>query len=479
MLSNEKLLPDYIDATTYLPMLKYCFLFYLSLLGAIPKEPAHCYYLSAAGNDQNNGLSPATAWRSLDRLKHLVFKPGDRILLEGGATFYGQLLIGEQSAGDAANPVVVTTFGVGRATIDAGDGTGLLIHNTGGVRVANINVKGNGVGKNAGNGIECLVDKSGTNPRGIWIDSCQVSGFHRYGILLNGSGDETCGFQAVKITNCEAFENGEAGIASWSYYPSMAHRDLYVAYCKAHHNRGILSKTENHSGNGIVMSGVDGVLIEYCEAWENGADSRSTGGGPVGIWLWCCRNGVIQYCTSHHNHAGTKCDGGGFDIDGGASNCTIRYCLSHDNEGAGYLVCEFGCPFPCTNNTVTQNVSRNDGLNNHYGALSISGAGKGYEVGNTVFSHNYVYVSAANAIAGTTPAALYFNATDFSGIQLINNTFEVADGADVLHCDTLLEAAKARFQGNVFFIKNDGFPVNCKRCGAVGAADWRKQLQGL
>jgi hypothetical protein len=155
--------------------------------------------------------------------------------------------------------------------------------------------------------------------------------------------------------------NGQAGIASYGSYKGFQHKDFYIAYCRAFDNRGILTKTESHSGNGIVMSMIDSLIIEHCEAYENGADNRCNAGGPVGIWVWMCKHATIQYCISHDNHTGTTKDGGGFDIDGGASNCILQYNYSYNNEGAGYLLAEYGALFPFTNNIIRFNISVNDG----------------------------------------------------------------------------------------------------------------------
>ncbi len=51
----------------------------------------HYYYVSADGNDENDGRTPETAWRSLVKveLMHDVYKPGTVILFERGGTYRG------------------------------------------------------------------------------------------------------------------------------------------------------------------------------------------------------------------------------------------------------------------------------------------------------------------------------------------------------------------------------------------------------
>src|SRR5687768_4755262 len=45
------------------------------------------YYVSATGNDVADGLSPATAWQSIDRANQVDLNGGDKVLFEGGKTF--------------------------------------------------------------------------------------------------------------------------------------------------------------------------------------------------------------------------------------------------------------------------------------------------------------------------------------------------------------------------------------------------------
>ncbi len=65
---------------------------------------ATIYYVSAAGNDDNNGTSTATSWKTLNKVSTTVFLPGDQILFNSGETFIGQLII--NSSGSSGAPIV-------------------------------------------------------------------------------------------------------------------------------------------------------------------------------------------------------------------------------------------------------------------------------------------------------------------------------------------------------------------------------------
>src|SRR5688500_7733629 len=48
---------------------------------------AAAYYVSPSGDDANDGRSPQTAWRTIERANGRNWNPGDALLFEGGQTF--------------------------------------------------------------------------------------------------------------------------------------------------------------------------------------------------------------------------------------------------------------------------------------------------------------------------------------------------------------------------------------------------------
>ena len=76
-------------------------------------------------------------------------------------------------------------------------------------------------------------------------------------------------------------------------------------------------------------SGVDGGLVERCIAHSNGGTNGHLGGGPFAIWAWNANAVRIAHCVAYNNFnghpAGNSNDGGGFDLDGGTSNCVVEF----------------------------------------------------------------------------------------------------------------------------------------------------------
>jgi hypothetical protein len=410
------------------------------------------YYISSTGNDSNYGTSQETAWKTLEKVNATSFKSGDKILFEANAIFDGTLSI--KNSGTLQQQILFGSYGNGKAIINAANGDGIKGFNVSNIHITDFIVKGSGVKDNNGNGIIFYSDDTVNNPQNVIIEKCDVSSFHNIGIAVGcGEKESIKGYKNVRIVYCNAFENGQAGISSYGSYTGFQNMNFYVANCKAYNNRGIPGKTESHSGNGIVMGEVDSLLIEQCEAYENGADNSSEAGGPVGIWVWMCKNAIIQHCISHDNHAGLTKDGGGFDIDGGSSFCIIQYNYSYNNEGAGYLLAEYGALFPFTNNIIRFNISENDGRKNSYGGIVIWGASANYKVTNSYIYNNTIYSDDKNVVNGT-PAALTLMGSHFKNVVIANNIFVLKGNVSFISADDIFRRSQ------LFLIHNNYYSYN-------------------
>lgn len=326
-----------------------------------------CYYVSVNGSDSNPGTSPEQAWKSVARVNESVLVPGSQILFEGGGTFTGTLKIGSETGGDSGNPVRISSYGTGRAVIDAANEDGILIEGAIGITVENINVVGSGRNVNI-----CKVGIKPVASESIIIDQVDVCGFQLAGILIIG------GCSNVRVTNVYAHDNGYTGIGTGYRDKTRAiNRNIYVGYCRANNNPGIsdISKYINdQSGSGINYFFVENGLIEFCEAANNGYDSyHEHNNGPVGIWIAMCKHVTVQFCISHDNKSYTS-DGGGFDFDSGCKKCTFQFNYSYRNKGCGYLLCAWNNveEHRLEDDTLRYCISENDGLHDdHYAGIYI------------------------------------------------------------------------------------------------------------
>jgi len=82
---------------------------------------ARDYYVSPKGNDSSPGTQPEP-WCSIAKVNQTSFKPGDRVLFEGGKRFAGTIRFGADDSGTQEQSLLVSSYGNGRAVIDGDTG---------------------------------------------------------------------------------------------------------------------------------------------------------------------------------------------------------------------------------------------------------------------------------------------------------------------------------------------------------------------
>ena len=394
------------------------------------------YYISFAGSDSNPGTQ-SEPWRTIAKVNDTDFRPGDQLHFQGGKRFAGTIELDSNDSGASDMKLILTSYGVGRAVIDGRNGNGLRANGCNYLVVRNLNFAGSGrKGGNTQDGVSVL------NVQGLEIDRVEVSGFRGGGLSADGVCD-------ARITNVYAHENGAAGL-SVGY--SMRSKNLYIAHCVARNNPGDPSNLTNHSGNGIVVANAQEVVVEYCEADNNGWDMPRKGNGPVGIWAWNSDRVIIQFCISHDNKSPGD-DGGGFDLDGGITNSILQYNLSYNNDGPGYFLCQFPSAGVFKDNIIRYNISHNDGVkNNRRSAIDVYSA-------NSSASDCQVY---NNTIYNKCGAAVGFGGLPMPGVVFQNNIFFCS--GDVIAGD----AQRGRFENNVYW-SADGQKLSFDGYDSLGA----------
>ena len=374
----------------------------LALALAVAPVLATTYYVSPGGDDGNPGTSPAAAWRTPGRVNAAAFLPGDSVLFEGGQTFTGGLVFDSGDAGTGAHRVTVSSYGSGRAIISPTSGNGCTVTNAGGLVISNLVFAGPGrLNASGGRGILLQCNTAGGEKYDD-LDVVNVECRENYeaGIQMTSGNASDPGFRHVLFAGCDIHDNGRNGMTTDGVWQSTAgdphvpHQDVTIRDCAFHHNTGLTGQS-SHSGSGLILGFVDGGLVEYCEAYDNGENNTYTGGGPVGLWAWESRNVVFQFNESHHNRTQTK-DGGGFDLDGGCIGCVMQYNYSHDNVGEGFGIFQFQGAHTYRDNVVRYNITQNEGSAGiYFWATNSSGA-----MHNTLVHHNTIYVGPAQAAAG-------------------------------------------------------------------------------
>lgn len=414
-----------------------CFMFItlnksVSASGSIEKY--HNYFFCVNGDDGNDG-SRDHPFKTIQHFNSMEIKPGDSIFFKAGDIFKGHLILDSTKSGANKKPVVITSYGIGNAIIDAGNGTGISLYNSRYVTINNLTLKG--AGRKEGN------TKSGfeiSDCNNISINNIEISGFQKSGLQIY-----SC--RNVIINKVNAHDNGAAGIGvEGDFNNKLTSKDIRIIFCRADNNPGDPTNLTNHSGNGIVVGHCTNVLIDHCSATNNGWDMPRIGNGPVGIWCYEADSVIIQHCLSYRNKTSVGgADGGGFDLDGGVTNSIIQYCLSYKNQGSGYCMFQYWGASPWHDNVIRFNISENDGLvsDSRAGAYVWNSSRDAGQFYNCDFYNNTIYNSKQ--------AALSFSETSKRrNFRFFNNIF--------IGKDSLIKGD----EGDDIFLANDWYSIEKK-----------------
>lgn len=397
------------------------------------------YYISNSGNDNNSG-TVVKPFKTINKVNSLELKAGDAVYFKAGETFKGSLLLTKGIRGTKQQPVIISSYGNGHATIDARDSVGLTLYKSSYVKLNHIFLHGSGrKAGNIRNGLYIL------NCDHINVDDLNISGFQKSGLLIYAS-------QEVVANKVFAHDNGSAGITVEGPYAKTESKNIRIVNCRAENNPGDPTNLTNHSGNGIVVGNCKNVLIDHCTATNNGWDMPRIGNGPVGIWAYEADSVIIQHCLSYKNKTSKGgADGGGFDLDGGVTNSVIQYCMSYGNQGSGYCIFQYWGATPWYHNIFRYNISENDG--------TVSDSQGGLYVWNSSddekqFHDCEVY---GNIIYNSKVAAISFSEkSESKGIRMYDNIF--------VGRDTLIKGkdkiGDVKYWGNDWWSVEKGFNID-------------------
>ena len=373
------------------------------------------YYISSSlGNDQNDGLSESTPWKSFAHIENMDLGPGDRVLLRRGDTWHERLTVrgnGRKDAwifigsyGDTADPKPEISLQNKR------DDIALL--------ATDISVGGqNGFGLNY-----------------IWIDNLHIS-HTLLGIYFRY--DSSVGNKGVRVTNCsftdincpdlmaeaitdvsfltsvkgnlEDVQNGKVipnagGIAEYIWptavniggrppkpmanEPATAvseielYRNVFEdciiavgANCYNYHygtgpnqcytytkNWKVCGLTTKNTMTAVSIDsadfGYDGTSESRWGRWchvqaKSGMADYTMSFGTTQALFSCCRDLYIAHSSFNDCRNNGQPDGCGFDFERAVHNFTLDFCIIANNQGQGVLVMQTTMENQVTGETVT------------------------------------------------------------------------------------------------------------------------------
>jgi Right handed beta helix region len=433
---------------------------------ATPAGPT-TYYLSPSGHDTAAGTSPATAWRSLARASVAVLRPGQRLLLKGGARFTGQLKLGPKDGGNPRNPVRIGSYGTGRAAILASGESGLVLNDTAGFDISRLVITGRAAMRADTSGILLFSSLAG-KPRldHVTISNVDVSGFGT-GISIDPQHDT--GFRDVTVSRSRLHGNLDAGLASYgpafnSAAPYYANVNINILRVTAYDNRGDPANTASNSGSGIFLGSVRNASIAWSTAYHNGGRGGAKREGPEGMWAYDATGVRIEHDLAYGNTSASAADGGGFELDANTTASVMEYSLSYGNHGPGFEL--FGSSgHGQSHNVIRFDISSGDGNSNtKVGSILVTG----------VTSHAAIYQNTVivGAPARPTHAALMLGPL-VEAVTVRNNIFAAMRPEPVVLALSRLHPAAARLQGNDYYAVPGHFAIAWGQAVYLTLSAWR------
>lgn len=233
--------------------------------------PTTNYYFDPVnGDDANSGTTIQTPFKSLSKLKQLTVKGGDSILLKSGAVFTEQLFL--SCSGEEGKPVVLGKYGGLEKPYVKGNGVDTAtvhIFNSENIVVRDLEISNKADEPKAGLfGLWMELDNFG-EARNVTIDNLYVHDVYGSNVIEDGGGIAICiqnsqndttnissRYVGMTIENCYIKDCQRDGIKFRGYWErNRWNPNLEVVI---RHNT-----LDGVPGDGIVLAGCDGGLIEY------------------------------------------------------------------------------------------------------------------------------------------------------------------------------------------------------------------------
>ena len=330
------------------------------------------YYISSSrGNDENDGLSEDTPFKTLTKVSQLELKPGSKLLLRASDVWQRQMLM-PKGSGTREKPIVIGTYGTGAKPIISPGYSNNTIY---GIRIVNgsgYEIRGLEI-MNCYGGIvfwyentynhkyilieDCYVHQvTGTTTGwgGGWDQKMPVDLVMASGICINGSdaygNSRICEDITIRNTKIDRCDVGIQFISrdhdfsgKWNYHgkdktTSNSFYDVKITNCDV---------TRSYRTGGICISCVSKLDARDLLVDETGYQGVGMYWGVAGFQVSRVSDSLIENCTFSNTIKVSSPDGQGFDFESDNQNVTVRKCRFLNNDAAG-LLC-FGGTWPGAN----------------------------------------------------------------------------------------------------------------------------------
>lgn len=310
------------------------------------------YYIdSIDGSDETgDGLSPATAWKSVP-VKECTLQAGDRVLFRRGGTYECTLTV-SGSLGTPEAPILITAYGEGDAPLLTTDARAevLRLFDCSYVTVSDLEIT-------AHNGGGVWIDTLNRESVGITLENLTIHDIQNYKVTsrdnLSAGAAEARACVMVKglparslypvndltIADCEMYDCGN-GVSLWGAFDQRLgnpwNDDELCDLAPVYNENALIRDVYFHDmdAEAVIIGICDGALMTRCRAIDCCQGEGVDENGKIlyftaAAWFWGSENSTIEYCEI----AGQKNVGDGMtvDFDSQSNHCTYQYIYSHDN----------------------------------------------------------------------------------------------------------------------------------------------------
>jgi len=231
-------------------------------------------------------------------------------------------------------------------------------------------------------------------------------------------------------------------------------------------------------GPGLSICGVSGGVVESCSFHDNQ--------GIGGCWTWAARDVCIQHCISYRNRRGTGNDGFGFDLDGGSAGCTIQYCLSYQNDTAGFAIFDYPDSADTVGNTIRYCISENDVRSDREGGSFAMNSWANTPIRSSTICNCVAFLSSrggssicAGFLGIGRQAGEGYQSGDISRCGFFANTIYLeGEGRDLAHLYCQVGASTPQeiaFQGNQYASSKHRLRILSEQGEYSSLSDWQKK----
>lgn len=422
------------------------------------------------GKDSNNGLSKQKPLKTLSALSKMELNYGDEILLKGGITYNGTIVLSNMNkAHTSKKQIHIGSYSGRKAVIDfKGYPSAIWICNSSNIIVSDLKLTGNGGPDNE----NFMYDSSSTvnNRYGIRIlsDNTSDNSLIENITVFNVDIHDVFFMNDVKVSRaCRQWDMKDDAGWGWGIFAQVKAGDG-IRNVNIDH---VTVDNVSHTGlkfigggkiDGTLNGNIDNLHIDNCTMFQTGgpgmqfnktnhsyiknsritesgnsSDKRKWGRGS-GMWTW----GSNHFLLEHNIFEGAQgiADCCGAHIDFNCSNVVIQYCLSRYNCG-GFIEI-LGRNYNCA---YRYNVSINDGWRNlkdpaqkFWGGIGTPGCiftvnghnhDKQYQGPYQSYIYNNTVICTEKGNAPYTNPTVFDIATSNRGLVVMNNIFWFAKKA--------------------------------------------------